>query len=268
MVCTMKSALALIFLSSTALAWPVDVYVDAKVGEEKFQKAAGTEWIDVGTPSVALIEILPGDELLVTGKKNGTSKVLLYGEGRMGVWSVTACDGEAGPKAATTSEFWPIRMCGVPALIEAAQTKAPSADEKDALLAAARKACPGLRTNPSSPSDKLVADIRTEPCRKALLPLLKTDAFHSREITLTFEIVVLQSQLREIQTAIDASIGAKRVEALYAGGSLRLKGSLTMAEHRKVLWTVFDNAVGRVTLDDRLVLTDKPAADAGTAAPK
>lgn len=262
-VCAMRFSLALTFLSSTALAWPVDVYVDAKVGEEKFQKAVGTQWVDVEFSPVAAVEVLPGDEVLITGKTNGLTKLLLYGEGRMGVWELEAC-GDRSAKEPPMRDQTSRRRC----MTVDAVRRVLNSRSREELMAGVTKSCAGLRIDPASATDKLVVDVRTEPCRKALLPLFKTDAFHSREITLTFDIAVLQSQLREIQTAIDAAIGPKRVEALYAGGSLRLKGSLTMAEHRKVLWTVFDNAVGRVTLEDRLVLTDKPAADAGAAAPK
>lgn len=261
----MRSVLfAGLLASSAALAWPVDVYVDVKVGEEQFQKAAGTQWVDVEVPAVAVVEVLPGEELLLTGKQNGLSKLMLYGAGRMGVWRVSVCHEDSVQRA---GELWRVRSCPAQAKVEPGSLRYWAAEELDARLSAATKSCPGLRTSPASASDKLVVQVKSDACRKALLELFRTDAFHSREVTLTFDIAVLQQQLRELQRAIDEAVGAKKVESLYAGGSLRLKGSITTAEHRKVLWAVFDNAVGRVTLDDRLVLTDTPAADAGTAAP-
>ena len=125
----------LLLIAASASAWPVDVYVEAKVGEEKFQKAAGTEWVEVQSPDVVVVEVLPGDEVLVTGKKDGKSLVLLYGEGRMGVWSIRT-------------------------------EPAPSLDAT-ALFAAASAACPGLKRNPSSKTDALVVHIATEKCRLA-----------------------------------------------------------------------------------------------------
>lgn len=223
----------ILLIAASASAWPVDVYVEARVGEEKFQKAAGTEWVDVQKPEVALVEALPGDEVLITGKQDGRTLVLLYGEGRMGVWSIRT---EASQKVDTA-----------------------------ALFSAATAACPGLKRNPSSKTDALVVHVATEKCRLALRELLKADVHDSRDITLTFEIAMLQSQLRDIQTAIDAAVGQRKVDTAYAGASLRLKGAITQAEHRKALWAIFNSAVGRVSLDDRLVLTDKPAADAGIA---
>lgn len=241
-----------LFTATAAHAWPVDVYVEARAGEEQFQKAAGAQWFELEKKGVADVEILPGDELLVTGKEPGETLLLLYGDGRMGVWKLFGCgDGKQVPSAKLVAQTWnciPTRERG----------SVGTGGEAERKLATA--ACPGLRLNPASPADKLVVNIRTEECRKALLQLFKTDAYHSREITLTFDIPVMQSQLRELQAAVDAAIGPKKVELLYAGGSLRLKGSITQAEHRKVLWAVFNHAVGRVTLDDRLVLTDKPDA--------
>jgi hypothetical protein len=249
----MKSLAATILLISTsATAWPVDVLVEVKAGEEKFQKAAGVEWVDVKDPSVAAVEVLPGDEVLITPKRGPETLVLLYGEGRMGVWSlsVDTCN-EAGTRIDGGTY--------IPPAIDCSMGKGVGVD-----LAPVMRTCPGAKRNTASRTDALVVHVATDPCRFALRELFKTNAHHSREITLTFEIGMLQSQLRDIQAGIDSAIGAKKVETAYAGASLRLKGSITQAEHKKVLWAVFNSAVGRVSLDDRLIITDKPAPDAGT----
>lgn len=234
----MKRLLAsVLLLSATANAWPVDVYVTAKQGEEQFKKLTALEWTDVESPSIVDIEPLPSGEALITGKAQGQTLVLLYAEGKMGVWKVDVARGSAD-----------------------AGTQTP-----DELLARAKAACPGLKLNPGSPDEALVVNVKTDACRSALKSLFQTDAYNARELSLTYELPVLQTQLREMQTAIDAAVGKGKVTSVYSGAGLRLSGNLTTAEHRKVLWAVFKNSVGRVALEDRMTITDKKPANEDAA---
>ncbi|MFL5318964.1 MAG: hypothetical protein ACJ790_04855 [Myxococcaceae bacterium] len=215
------------------------MYVEAKAGEEKFQRLNALEWTEVETKDIAEVEALPSGEALITGKRPGATLVLLYAEGKMGVWRVSVTGkSDAGIAPPDVDEY----------------VRARAAD----LLAAAKKACPDLKQDPGSSDEALVVTVKTDACRSALKALFQTDAFNAREISLTYDLPVLQTQLKEMQSAIDAAIGKGKVTSVYSGAGLRLSGKITTAEHRKVLWALFKNSVGRVALEDRLELTDKP----------
>lgn len=212
-----------------AQAWPVDVYTDVRVGEERFERLAAVQWAEVEDPTIAEAEVLPSGELLITGKAKGRTLLLLYAEGKFAVWRVRV---------------------GTP----------PT--EGEALLAAARRACgPAMKID----GTELTAPVATEGCRLALRTALEADTFRGRDLELVFDMETFQSQLKDIQQGL-AEAGVKGVTARYHGAGLVLEGKVTRAERRKALWAVFKRSVGRVPLQDRLELTDEPGAqDAGTA---
>lgn len=248
----MRLALLALFASTAASAWPVDVYASANCGEEKFQKLSALDWTEVESPAIAEVEALPSGEALISGKKAGDTLVLLYAEGKMAVWRVDV------PLSHSCGEL-PRRDGGVEKYAPPSTDQGAPATNLAPLRDAVQKACPGLQLS-STGDVKLAATVKTDACRSALKNLLQTDAYNAREIELTYELPVLQTQLREMQSAIDAAVGKKRVTAVYSGAGLRLSGDVTIAEHKKVLWAVFKNSVGRVALEDRLNLTDKPKA--------
>jgi hypothetical protein len=236
LLCSLLGLLALT-VPARALAWPVDLAVELERGTDRFHKLSAVEWVDVEDPSVATVEVLAGsNELLLTGLKPGRTLVLLYAEGKFGVWRLTV----TGPGARPTPE--------------------PSPEPTQELLAAARKACPGLEAREGS-ERLLVATVKDPACRGALLALLKTDAFLARELELTFELAALQDQL----AAVTPAMKALGLEARYSGAGLVLQGSATEEAHRKALWELFRLSVGRVPLDDKVkVEKPAPASDAGT----
>lgn len=223
---------ALLLLPSHALAWPVDLVFSLESGTDRFHKLSAVEWVEVEDPSVATVEVLSGsNELLVTGKRPGRTLLLLYAEGKFAVWrlAVTAKGTQATPEAAPQ------------------------------LLAAARKACPGLQVNEGS-ERSLVVTVKDAACRKALLAYFQTEAWLARELELTFELPALQEQLSAL-TPVLKELG---MEARYSGAGIVLQGTATPEAHRRALWALFRQSVGRVPLDDRVTIdTPKPAADAG-----
>ncbi len=109
---------ALLLLPVSARAWPVDQVFSVESGADRFHKLTAVEWVEVEDPSVATVEVLPGsNELLITGQAPGAHApaALRRGEVRR-----VAADRDGA---------------GRPAVPEAAPE----------LLAAARKACPGLQ---------------------------------------------------------------------------------------------------------------------------
>jgi hypothetical protein len=224
---------ALLLLPSHAYAWPVDLVFSLESGTDRFHKLSAVEWVEVEDPSVATVEVLSGsNELLVTGKRPGRTLLLLYAEGKFAVWrlAVTAPGSGATPEAAPEQ------------------------------LAAASKVCPGLQVNEGS-ERSLVMTVKDSACRKALLALFQTDAWLARELEITFELPALQEQL-SVLTPILKELG---LEARYSGAGIVLQGTATPEAHRRALWALFRQSVGRVPLDDRVTIeTPKPASsDAG-----
>lgn len=216
-----------------AWAWPVDVAVTVKSGDVHFERPAAIAWAESADPAIATIEVLRSGEVLVSGKSPGQTVALLYAEGKMGVWRLTVT--EAGE----------VKKAAVPPPLDAA-----------------RKACPTLRLGERGTEEALSVTLPDEKCREALLEVLKTDAFTSHELSLTFTVPALQGQLQAITEAIAPF--APQVKASYVGAGLVLEGKVTRAEHRKVLWEAFRQSVGRVPLEDRMEVEKPAASDAGT----
>ncbi|KFA86708.1 hypothetical protein Q664_52460 [Archangium violaceum Cb vi76] len=214
-----------------ALAWPVDLVMPLEPGKERFHKLSVVDFVEVEDPSIATAEILEGsNELLLTGLKPGRTLLLLYAEGKFAVWRLVV---GTPPEPLPASE---------------------------PLVAAARKACPGLKVSQGAERG-LTAEAKDTRCREALRALLKTDAFLARELELTFELPLLQEQLGTL-TPVLKGLG---LGVSYHGAGLVLTGTTTPEGHRKALWELFRQSVGRVPLEDRVTVNrPKPPDDAGT----
>jgi Pilus formation protein N terminal region len=203
-----------------ALAWPVDLSVDVEAGRERFHKLAAIEWVEVEDAGVASAELLPGsNELLLSGKRPGQTRVLLYAEGTFAVWQLR------------------VRAAG----------ERPVPPDLAAPLAGARGACPGLEVGQGS-EPFLRARVRDAACREALLALVRTGAFHARDLELTFDVAALQGQLAQLAPALLA----QGLTASYRGAGLVLSGTADAAAHRRALWALFHGSLGRVALEDRV----------------
>jgi len=219
--------LALCVVSLPALAWPVDWIHDVEVNKEKFIKLPRVDWLEVDDPKVVSVEwVAESNELLLIGLKPGRAIVLLGADGKVAAWRIRV---------------------GTP----------PVTDE--AALAAAKKACPEFKVTPLE-EVKLTVTVPDEACRKALTTLFQTDAFEARDLDLTFEGKVLQTQLKSVQEGLMLTTHGK-VKARYVGAGLIIDGPVTIAEHRKLLWETLRRSLGRFALTDE---TEKPETDAGT----
>lgn len=218
------SLLGCLMLPSAASAWPVDVELDVQVGADRFEKLTAVGWAEVEDPAVVQVEVLPAGELLVTGKAPGQTLVLLYAEGRFAVWRVR------------------VRAKGEP------PSRTVGAREQ---LSAARQACPGIKvTEPGTDTPStLQVRVNDARCRKALAALFESGGFRAGDLELVFDVPMLQAQLADIQGALKRA--GLDVEVRYSGAGLVLEGKVTPAQHRKALWLVFKNSIGRVPLDDR-----------------
>ncbi|MBF5043598.1 hypothetical protein FGE12_14470 [Aggregicoccus sp. 17bor-14] len=232
-------ALLLLLLPGAAAAWPVDLSVDVEAGRERFHKLTVVDWVQVEDPTVASAELLPGsNELLLSGKRAGDTRVLLYAQGTFAVWRL-----HVRPPAG--------------------QAATPEPDPAP-LLAAGRRACPGLEAGQGS-EPFLRATVREGACREALLALLRTDAFHARDLELTLDLPVLQAQLAQLSPGL-AALGMR---ASYRGAGVVLEGrAASPAAHARALWLLFQGSLGRVALEDRVTVEgDGEGGDAGTPPP-
>ncbi|MCY1016546.1 hypothetical protein [Pyxidicoccus sp. MSG2] len=226
-------ALLALLVPALSGAWPVDLAVPLEPGKEHFHKLSTVDWVEVEDASIATAEVLPGsNELLLTGQSTGRTLLLLYAGGRLAVWRLTV--GKPPPEDA-----------------------APR-------LAAARKACPDLKTTEGA-ERSLSATVKDTACRMALMELLRTDAYVARELELTFDVPVLQEQLASVQ----AGLQPLGLEARYSGAGIVLSGAATPEVHHRALWELFRRSVGRVPLNDEVEVKapEAPAAapDAGPA---
>jgi len=214
--------LGLLLLPLRALAWPVDLVMPLEAGKERFHKLSAVEWVEVEDAGVATAELLRDtNELLLTGVRPGRTLLLLYAEGRFAVWRLVV--GEPG--------------------------RTPATEPSEPLLAAARKACPGLKATEGE-GRELVATVKDARCREALLALLRTEAYVARELELTFELPVLQEQLAALSPALK-ELG---LSARYRGAGLVLEGTAKPEVHRRALWVLFRHSLGRVALEDRVTV--------------
>ncbi|MFP2929749.1 pilus assembly protein N-terminal domain-containing protein [Pyxidicoccus sp. 3LG] len=222
-------ALLALLVPALAGAWPVDLSVPLEPGKERFHKLFAVDWVEVEDPAVATAEVLPEtNELLLTGHSTGRTHLLLYAEGRFAVWRLTV--------------------------------GTPPPEDIPARLAAARKACPDLKTTEGA-ERSLTATVKDAPCRAALMELLRTDAYVARELEVTFDVPALQEQL----ASVGAALQPLGLEARYSGAGVVLSGSATPEVHRRALWELFRRSVGRVPLEDRVeVKKPEPPPDAGT----
>ncbi len=218
-------ALLVLAAPGAARAWPADVYVDLKVGEERFEKVSALGFVHSQDPDVLAAEVLPSGELFLHGKAKGRALLLLYSEGRFAVWRVRV---------------------GTPR-VEAGEA-----------LTAAKKACgPGLKVGEGA----LSGTVPNDACRVSLRTALEADGFKAGDLELVFELEAFQAQLRDIRKGLDAR-GLQKVAARYQGAGLLLEGEVTREERQKALWTVFERSLGRVPLEDRLQMKEAKEEDA------
>ncbi|MFL5356892.1 pilus assembly protein N-terminal domain-containing protein [Archangium sp.] len=231
--CLLPLAVLLLTLSAPrAGAWPVDLSMPLEAGKERFHKLSVVDWVEVEDPSIATAEVLEGsNELLLTGVKPGRTLLLLYAEGKFAVWR----------------------------LVVGAPGRPPEPEPSAEPLAAARKACPGLKATEGA-ERSLTVEVKTARCRDALRAVLKTDAYLARELDLTFELPLLQEQL----AALTPTLKGLGLSASYLGAGLVLEGTTSPEGHRKALWELFRQSLGRVPLEDRVTVQRPAPPDAGT----
>lgn len=210
-----------------AQAWPVDLYEDVDAAKEKFIRLPSLDWFEIEDVDVLSAEWLASGELLLVPRKPGRTLMLLYADGVFAVWRV-----RVGAK--------------------------PVVDK--ALQDAALKQCPKITFAEAASDSKLTGVIHDDACRLALGKWLSTDGVQARDLEVVFDGKALQAQLKSIEAGL-SKLAPGAVKARYVGGGLVLEGKLPLITKRKALWDIFRRTVGRVALDDKVVLADVPPTE-------
>lgn len=223
--------LALALAPAVASADPPHAIVEVKPGDPAFERLFGVRVLAVADPSIASAELMPSQEVLVTGKKPGTTTVVAIAGGKLvGIRVHVREPGAARPDQSGAAE-----------------------------LAAALKACPKHQLVGEGADQELGAVPEPAACRTALAALFATDHFVIKQISVDFDQPALQLQLAEMEKAVKTA-GLDGVSLAYQAATLVVKGTLSRAEAAKLALALYGSAVGGVPLDDTELLIEEPDA--------
>jgi Flp pilus assembly secretin CpaC len=233
----MRALFAGLALLAPALAFasPPHAVVEVKPGDVTFQRLYDVRALASIDPSIATAELMPSQEVLITGKKPGTTEVVALVNGK---------------------------VVGLRVHVRAPGTLLP--DEGAARLAAVEKACPQHRLLGEGADQQLGATPTAGACRAALFALFATDKFLVKQIAIDFDQPSLQAQAAEVEAAVRAA--KLPVELHYQGATLVLKGSVTREQAAKLAVALYLHALGGVPLDDGELELEEPDAGAPAAA--
>lgn len=225
-------AIALVLAPLAARAAPPHSVVEVKPGDTTFVRLYEVRVVTSLDPAVATVEHLPSDELLVTGKKAGTTDLVALTGGK---------------------------LVGIRVHVRAPGT-AMEPDPSAARLEAAQKACPKLRLVGEGKDQELGVTPQPAACRSALEALFATDRFLIKQISVDFDGEALQTQIAQFDAALKAV--NVPVELHYQGATLVLKGSVDLRGAERLIGALYAHAVGGVPLDDDDLEIEAP--DAGS----
>ncbi|MBS2026927.1 MAG: pilus assembly protein N-terminal domain-containing protein [Deltaproteobacteria bacterium] len=227
-------AIALVLAPLAAHASPPHAVVEVRPGDVTFQKLFEVSAIASADPSIATVEQMPSGELLISGKKAGTTDIVAMAGGKVVGLRVH------------------VRPLG-----------APLPGDGAAQLAAMQKACPTHRLVGDGADQQLGVTPSSKECRAALVALFATDRFMVKQISVDFDTASLQAQLAEIEEALQAA--KLPVTLRYQGATLLLKGNLTQAQAGQLAVLIYSHVVGGAPLDDSELEIEAPDAGAPEA---
>jgi hypothetical protein len=230
----MRALLAMVAVASAAAApaRPPDRRVELKPGEERILRhgPADVKRALVQDGATAGAEPLPAGEVMLTGKRPGSTLLLLE-----------LADGARA--------FWRLRVGSPP--------PGPEPD-RAALEREAAKACTELAERQEDGERVLAARIDGPPCLAALRNLLSREDIPAGALRLTFTGEGIKAQVEAVKKRlIRDGLGALTVRAVGAG--LVLEGRAPEAEARRAVWAIFEEAIGRLSIEDRVTRVEAPA---------
>ncbi|MDR0966051.1 MAG: hypothetical protein LBM75_06060 [Myxococcales bacterium] len=246
--------LALALLASLALApiasaLPITERLDLAVGAERFLKIPQNAHLVVEPADLVSIEKLPPHEAFVVAKKPGRGLLFVASDATNVFEAVTLRVHEAGAP--------------IPEHRHTAQE-----------LTAAQRACPGLVLQNTRFGQELEAEVNTLDCRKALLSLLRDDAFLRKNVAFSFTGELLQAQLIIIERRLaEAGLGGL-FQIAYIGATLVIQGKATPEQRLAFYRIAWEETLGRFLFEDRTerlpsaeAAADKKPVEAAPAEP-
>jgi hypothetical protein len=229
MRCFAPSLAFLLFVPAAALARPADKVVDLKPGEEKILRAGDVDarFVESDNPKAVAVETLPAGEVFLTAAKAGNALV-----------QIELVDGGL--------VFWRVRV----------GAKAPAAlgaKEKEK----AKKACGELEEADEEGEKVLQAKVPDGGCVAALKELFATDGFPAAALRLTFTPEAFSAQVEAFKKRL-AKEKVTTISVAGSGANVTLAGKASTKDVRKVRRILFDEAVGRLVLDDQV---ERPPGD-------
>lgn len=225
-------ALAAVLAPAMALAAPPHAVVEVRPGDSTFVRLYQVRALGVVDPAIATAELLPSEELLISGKKAGTTDVVALAGGK---------------------------LVGIRVHVRVPGTRAEELGP--ARLEAAKKVCPVLRVVGEGPDAQLGVTPAPAACRAALAALFQTDRFLTKQISVDFDPPALQAQLAELEPAVKAA--GVELPLHYQGATLVLQGALGPAQASRLVVALYAHAVGGVPVDDTELEITSP--DGGSA---
>ena len=229
----MKRALAISLLLAplVAHASPPHAVVEVHPGDVTFQKLFEVRALASADPSIATAEVMPSGELLITGKKAGTTDIVAIAGGK---------------------------LVGIRVHVRPLGTPLPG--DGASQLSAMEKACPVHKLVGDGADQELGVTPNPPACRTALVALFATDRFLVKQISVDFDTASIQAQLVELEQALAAS--KLPVTVSYQGATLVVKGELAPLQAGQLAVVLYTHAVGGVPLDDSELDIDVPDAGA------
>ncbi len=198
--------------------------IEVRAGDVSFSRLYNVRVVSSSDPAIATVEAVAAtSELHITGKAVGRPHVVAFTSGRLiGIRVLVRDGGKAAP--------------------------GPTVDP-EALLVAAKKACPGLRVTGEGPDALLDVPPPNAGCRAALMPLLASGHWTVPKTHVSFDPETLSLQLVQVEAALKAA-GVTGLQVRYQGAQMMLVGHLSRADAARAAVAVYHSTVGGLPVND------------------
>lgn len=213
--------MAVLVLPAVIHARPITKVLEMEAGTEEFFHS-GLKAVGSDNPSVATVELLPSQEVLVTAVRPGRALIYLVGETRLEV----------------------VRLGVIAQGVKAAPLRA-----REEQRSAARRACLGWKEEGPENERFVTAIVSTAACRAALRDLMAADEYSTARMALSFSPETLLDQLMAIRKAL-AEKKLDEIQVAYSGLTLILKGSATAEQKLELMKLLYDGVLGPVLFED------------------
>ncbi len=212
----------LLGVAAAARAVPPDKVIPMKTGDVLYVPAGKGHWQALSSaPGVVKVSMAPASEVFLEALSRGEALVLVENRvvGRLSIWKVRVGYGEA-----------------------AGEQKLPDLSTGH---------CTCSRPEPAEPPVCLVSNTECLDCLRQKLE--DSDAV-ATDFQFRYDIPGMQALLLQLQRHIESE-GFSGIELAFAGANLRLEGKVRdEGERARLLFTLYRRMLGRMVLEDRLVV--------------